>query len=473
MENDPITALHIRIASLETELRLLKEELANSAAGGTYIINLLAQQQFRISPSPEQETAIQTSVDQLHARVNNLIDENMSLRAQIAAASERNVELLQASIDALREINDAQERELKTLRDAHNLHLLQQQNAKIEHHAEFGSWFRGDIFANDVPESVERWVTAVASQNSEQASESASHEVDSRLSMEVGPSASAAGQEKSEKPVELEAGAFDPNGKILTIETDEGELFYIETAPALTSTEEANKRPLRHERRSLSPRIAAYEHNRLAGVATFIDDFDRETYAAYWQQYASEHRDHSARQWREYYEAEIRPAYRKKMAGEVQAAEKVESSGDEGKELVVWGAEQEEDRKDSVVPGGCEPCPLVDIDLETIEEEFAVASIEEKQPEAAAVPRFIHYNASQLRDCCPFARSVVKKSQRIAPDDADFSNLLEMRNVREVPMTAYTGADIKEVIIKASSASSRRGKLPKSHSNTFRIKANQ
>jgi hypothetical protein len=55
----------------------------------------------------------------------------------------------------------------------------------------------------------------------------------------------------------------------------------------------------------------------------------------------------------------------------------------------------------------------------------------------------------------------VKKSQRIAPDDEDFSNLLEMRNIREVPMTAYTGADIKEVTIKAPSASSRRGKLPK------------
>jgi hypothetical protein len=451
MENDPITALHIRIASLETELRILRGELTNSATGSTYLISLLVQQNIRISPSPEQDAILQTSMQELQTRVNNLIEENMSLRAQISAVSERNVELLQAQIDAL-------ERELKPFRDAANLRCMQQQqNAEID-----------DTFVHGVPESVERWVTAVATQNSEQDSDSASAEVDSRLSMEAGHPASAVSEKKSEKAVEktavveLKPGAFDPNGKTLTIETHEGELFYIQTGPALTSTEEANKHPLRRERRSLSPRIAAHEHNRLAGVATFIDDLDNEAYAAYWQQYASEHRDHSARQWREYYEAEIRPAYRKKLAGEVQAAEKVESSGDESKEVVVSGDENDDERKDSVVPGGCERFPLVDIDLEASEEEFAVASIEEKQPEAAAVPRFIHYNASELRDCRPFARFVVKKSQRIAPDDEDFSNLLEMRNIREVPMTAYTGADIKEVTIKPSSASSRRGKLPKS-----------
>jgi hypothetical protein len=56
-------------------------------------------------------------------------------------------------------------------------------------------------------------------------------------------------------------------------------------------------------------RFLDHEHNRLAGTACFIDDLkDPVEYEEYWIEYASKHPDHTAEEWREYYEAQIRPS---------------------------------------------------------------------------------------------------------------------------------------------------------------------
>jgi hypothetical protein len=55
-------------------------------------------------------------------------------------------------------------------------------------------------------------------------------------------------------------------------------------------------------------RILTHEHNRLAGAACFIEDLkDPDEYAKYWVNYACQHQDHTADEWRSYYEARIRP----------------------------------------------------------------------------------------------------------------------------------------------------------------------
>jgi len=55
-------------------------------------------------------------------------------------------------------------------------------------------------------------------------------------------------------------------------------------------------------------RILFHEHNRLAGAACFIKDLeDPDQYAKYWVNYACQHQEHTAEEWRSYYEAHIRP----------------------------------------------------------------------------------------------------------------------------------------------------------------------
>ena len=494
-EIHPMTKLYMRIASLETEVSYLKDQLTNSGAGGAYLINLIAAHRAQNSHSPQQ-AAIEASEQQLQSRVNDLLEENRLLRAEQHADSERKNKELQAKLDAALKGNDALKRELQPFKDAVNFGREQEKRDQIVQPNEFGSWARGDAFSENgsgngavyvVPESVRRWVAtsewpssvedckrgvelapkkpAEQTSGSNDAAASASDEAESCVSMEAGCSAFSAGDDNSEKAVEKSVventeiavnAAINPIDHIVTIEANTGETFFAFPAPSLTSSEEAAKHSLRRERRSIKTTIEAYEHNRLAGFATFIEDLDEEAYDKHWKTYEREHRDHSARQWREHYETEVRPAYLEKLARKKQAAEK------------------ECERHDSVLEPAVEPFPL--IDMATIEEESALIEEEavvetaEKQPEpAAAAPSFLRYNIQQLRDCRPFARSVVKESQRIAPDDPDFTTLLDMRNVREMPMVAvaYSGKDIKEIEIKSSSSSSRNGKLI-SPQNTFR-----
>jgi predicted RNA-binding protein len=52
-----------------------------------------------------------------------------------------------------------------------------------------------------------------------------------------------------------------------------------------------------------------HEHSRLAGFACYIEEIkDPREYAEHWADYANEHKDHTAEEWREYYETQIRPA---------------------------------------------------------------------------------------------------------------------------------------------------------------------
>ena len=487
-----MTKLYMRIASLETEVSYLKEQLAQSNAGSHYLIELYSSQ--RNTPSPQQ-AVIEASEQQLQARVNELQEENIALRAQLSTDLEQEQKRLQAKLDAVLKSNAALKRELQPFKDAVNFGPEQEKRDQIEQPNELGSWARGDAFSENgsgngavyvVPESVRRWVatsewpssvedckrgTELAPKKpaehisgSNDAAASAFDEAESCVSMEAGCSAFSVGEDNSEKAVEKSVventeiavnAAINPIDHIVTIEANTGETFFAFPAPSLTSSEEAAKHSLRRERRSIKTTIEAYEHNRLAGFATFIEDLDEEAYDKHWKTYEREHRDHSARQWREHYETEVRPAYLEKLARKKQAAEK------------------ECERHDSVLEPAVEPFPL--IDMATIEEESALIEEEavvetaEKQPEpAAAAPSFLRYNIQQLRDCRPFARSVVKESQRIAPDDPDFTTLLDMRNVRETPMVAYSGKDIKEIEIKSSSSSSRKGKLILPQ-NTFRI----
>ena len=55
-------------------------------------------------------------------------------------------------------------------------------------------------------------------------------------------------------------------------------------------------------------RFLDHEHTRLAGFACYIEEIeDPHEYAEHWIDYANKHQDHTAEEWRQYYESQIRP----------------------------------------------------------------------------------------------------------------------------------------------------------------------
>jgi hypothetical protein len=531
MEADhPITALYMRIASLEAEVHHLEGQLVNAAAGGNYLINLIGAQRVANHHTPQQ-AAIKASKQQLEQQVTQLLKENKVLKAQLEPDLTQKNASIQAQLDAAIKTNVALERQLEPFQNAARIGRQQERREHADDAGELGSWARGDAFASNdrrdeashvVSEHLERWVRSnqwpsdvedckraptqlvdLLTPVSEHTlgphdSASAAAEMESRLSMEAGCSASAGGVNKSEKSVEklVDVKSESPNTPqriideaIIRIDTHCGKTFLVHTPPSLTPTEIANGHKLRRETRSLQqPReISDGEHRSLAGNAVWIEDRDEEGYSKYWITYARKHPDHSARQWREYYEAEIRPGYLAKMAAENKqpAVEEASVSGDEDTESVVAGVQRQSSgsdlRKDSLfaqtTPSAAAPTssiidfatsavPFPLIAFESIEEEEAEVSTyaatttttpsEQPKPAAEIQKPFIHYSISQLK--------LIRDDESIAPIEPEFSpaGILEMthRSIR-----AVAKGEVKEVQIKAysfaasaASASSPKGK---------------
>ena len=166
MENDPITALYIRNASLEAEVHHLKTQLVNAAAGGNYLINLIGAQRVANHHTPQQ-AAIEASQQQLEQQVTQLQEENKHLRAQVTANLKKKNSSLQAQLDTALKRFAALERQLEPFQNAARIGRQQEQREHADNSAEFGSWARGDAFAgNDrrdeasrvASEHVDRWV---------------------------------------------------------------------------------------------------------------------------------------------------------------------------------------------------------------------------------------------------------------------------------------------------------------------------
>lgn len=246
-----------------------------------------------------------------------------------------------------------------------------------------------------------------------------------------------------------------PVADVIRIEATNGETFYIHSASSspmdpLTSTEEASKHQLRREARSVQRSFRDHEHNRLAGAAAWIEDYSEEEYADYWVEYAAEHRDHSAGEWRQYYESKVRPAYVKKMAARSgsKAVEKESISGDGEKDSRLIGQ-----RKDSAFAGPNEGevkssvGPL--IDLTAVQEEEETRSAHSAEMPAVAVAR---YHTFQLRECRAFAKSIQKNNKRLAPEEVNFTSLSAASEAAsEVSIRSFKASDVKEIDVPARS----------------------
>lgn len=78
-------ALHCRIAALETELRLVKEELATSQNGGTYLVSMLGRQsQLAVQAGPDHE------LQSVRARLEDALQCNSRLESMLASTQQEN-----------------------------------------------------------------------------------------------------------------------------------------------------------------------------------------------------------------------------------------------------------------------------------------------------------------------------------------------------------------------------------------------
>jgi hypothetical protein len=537
MENDPTTALYMRIASLEVEVRHLNGQLVNAAAGGNYLINLIGAQQVQNTRIPQQ-AAIEASQQQLEQQVTQLLEENKRLEDQVIANLKQKNKALKVKVDAALKTKVALERQLEPFQNAARIGRQQEQREHADNPAEFGSWARGDAFAgNDrrdeasrvASEHVDRWVRSNKWPSDVEdckrgptqlvdlltpVSELALGPKDS-ASMDAGRSSSSAAVKKSEKSVEKLVDVKSESPKtpqrisdedVIRIDDHCGKTFYVHSPPSLTPTEVANGHKLRHETRSLQqPReISAGEHRSLAGNIVWIEDCaDDDEYKKYWITYARHHPDFTARQWREYYEAEIRPAYLKnrKLAveGKQPAEKKASSSTSEDKNSVVSDVQRQSSRSDlrkdslfaQTTPSTAAPTssirdfaaptvPFPSVTFGTIEEEEAEVSAyaatttatpsEQPKPAAATTtpyeqPKsaaekptaelkkpFIHYNISQLK--------LIGNDKSIAPIEPEFSAavILEMKHLSFHPVSK---GEVKEVEIKAPSSAASAASSPK------------
>jgi uncharacterized small protein (DUF1192 family) len=132
MENHPITALYMRIASLEAEVHHLKGQLVNAAAGGNYLIELVGAHRIQNARNPQQG-AIEASQKQLEQQITQLLEENKRLKAHVIADLEEKNASLQTKVDAVIKTNIALERQLEPFRNAARIGRQQKQ---------LGSWRR-------------------------------------------------------------------------------------------------------------------------------------------------------------------------------------------------------------------------------------------------------------------------------------------------------------------------------------------
>ncbi|KAK5173425.1 uncharacterized protein LTR77_002106 [Saxophila tyrrhenica] len=118
------------------------------------------------------------------------------------------------------------------------------------------------------------------------------------------------GQATTTPQVPAAEHALDPAKTKLTITEDGGWTAVVAPAPP--------KRELRFKKPFL-----AFEHKKLDGLATFIEDWPEDEQMSNWDRLAARDGRHSASEWKAYYEATVQPTFLRKMKARQAAEEAV------------------------------------------------------------------------------------------------------------------------------------------------------
>ncbi|KAK3116085.1 hypothetical protein LTR53_003927 [Teratosphaeriaceae sp. CCFEE 6253] len=350
---DPIIQLHARNAALETELRLVKEHLAQANRATTYLLTIISNQQGQHE---------RTAVDLLQSRLDEALVENVQLRARLSVRSR-----LAGNARAGRIVSGGRRRVL-----VQHLNSSLPPSPALSGELREASQSLGSVEDSDdllsfedsgtgTPAAGLNGRTVVRGRRADVSYPSHSSLMDTPPLAILRKSALHAyaadgteyrvrGLDNTGLTAEQQSTTVDDlqHSSSRPPNVDEGHVihhsdgttsFVSITPPSSFSPPPHAPTGPRQARRNFLPFERAY----LIGLAGWIEDLDDEQYVAKWEEVADSGKcrgRHSADEWREYYERVIQPSYLNKAEVEKQEPVAVEEAA-EGVTLEGKGAEAE------------------------------------------------------------------------------------------------------------------------------------
>lgn len=268
---DEIVELRCRIAALESELKITKEQLATARNGTVYLINVMTGRASNL-----QKTA------------------DAALRGPFQALQESN-HRLQLAIDQqgwrgrqsslLDDGWPPEEVPVTPVRSSQEASLDEDQDLMA---CEGDAWTAPGTTPAPEDSTPEKPVANVAE--------------DLEIADPFGLGVSGVVQRHQPRVVEQAADEDDDGVHVVGAD---GQTFRVSVsagapAPAFEQTRQTTH-PVSH--------FYDHEHRSLSGIAWLVEQLEIDEVAGYWQDYTDKHRTHTAEEWRSYYETEIQPRY--------------------------------------------------------------------------------------------------------------------------------------------------------------------
>ncbi|KAK4952136.1 hypothetical protein LTR10_010056 [Elasticomyces elasticus] len=317
---DHLTIVQCRNSALETELRIVKEQLAQAHASTNYLLSTITTQQAQHA---------RDSITQLQGRLNEALAENVRLRSHTipqhhlidrprAERSLRQRALthqLQSRLPPSPPFTDEQGLASPYFGvDTDNDDLLSFEGGEGGTINNFSS--STSPLANLPAHLTHKHVPSLLDVPSPVPQTTRGHDPSAPTTVGLGITGLPPTQQPTITPPKDAEGGH-------TITHADGTTSFITLTPESSfPTPPQFNRPSPPNHAPFGPRygeFAQFERTYLLGLATFIDDLEGEAYLKKWEDIEKRRGKHSAAEWQGYYERTIRPVFRKREAAKAEA----------------------------------------------------------------------------------------------------------------------------------------------------------
>jgi hypothetical protein len=354
-----------RTIELETEVRLLKEQLAQAHGGTQYLLNCVAQQQ-QVQSQATHSANTERQIRELKAE-NSLLKQRLRLQDSLAGHGHRAITYetpVHSRKLALREQSDVETSLDDNADKVDSGHcsvdddLLSFDDAECSP-SPAASLSPGDtdvsgtFTGSSMPASPYGTPLTPTTPGKPKQNEFSKANRASPVGLGISNLPVRESARAQEPQRALRESRFDINESFATVESENEKLVTEDSKYNIAPfTEDATKDdgPWQAIRAPPPPappalifgsRFADGEHNQLAGYACFIEDMSEEEQDEYWRRRGRDGR-HSAEDWRKYYEEVVRPTYLAKVKqreGAVAGASSAKLTAKEGQDEVDGGVD--------------------------------------------------------------------------------------------------------------------------------------
>ncbi|KAK1812690.1 hypothetical protein LTR12_012916 [Friedmanniomyces endolithicus] len=364
---DHIIQLHCRNAALETELRLVKEQLAQAHANTNYLLSTFTSQQT------QQE---RTTIGQLQARLDVVLAENSALRSHTLVREHLGVgQSAQTSCTGRRrsQVQSLQSQLPSPPASADEQSAASGNNGYFAQADDLLGFQAEDGIASDEVEvspsqAPNAPVTVALSANSSL--------LDTPLKQQIDLFQAAQRSVVNKRNGELSH----------TIDHADGTTSFVMLTPEPPLPELSG--PINSSSAFQAPTRPRWgftfsDRTSLLGQACWIEDMDDAEYASKWQDLARRRPKQTASEWQEYYERTIRSDFYKQEAGKAEARRAKKAAGGDGDEHVDGEADKTEKARVETFAGSLEAADDgTEIEVYGSEEEIDVAQHDDDATEA-------------------------------------------------------------------------------------------